>query len=355
MKGKILNVERARFDKMLASVEIGTMITALGTGIGPEEFNLAKLRYHKIVIMTDADVDGSHIRTLLLTFFYRQMRPLIENGYLYIAQPPLYKLQRGSSEVYLKDEHEFENYLLDAAAQECSIKIGKDSTLTGEPLKRFTEQAIKAAHTIGILNKKVGSTLVLEAILATNGWETMVQPQEFPALIQILTLHDIPGVQWRITIKNDGGVDGLSFERRLNGVREEFFIDANMCNSLEAKSLSGFYHYFIDFLTMETLIETKKKDTIESKKVFGLSQLVNVILQVGRHGMTIKRFKGLGEMLPEQLWETTLNPDARTLLQVQLSHLEEAEKIFSTLMGDMVEPRRDFIQTNALKVVNLDA
>nr|WP_269517048.1 toprim domain-containing protein [Candidatus Paracaedibacter symbiosus] len=353
IKGKILNVERARFDKMLGSAEIGTMITALGTGIGPEDFNPDKARYQKIIIMTDADVDGSHIRTLLLTFFYRQMRPLIERGYLYIAQPPLYKVKRGQSEVYLKDERAMDSYLLDAAADEGKFTAHNGTVFSGPSLRKFADIILKTRHNFIGLTRRFNNPQILEQCLFYGLFN---DPQkDLSALVDKLTqmslakLQDKPGYKPSWEIERQGS--DIVFKKSMGGVFESWKLDEGTFRSHEIRNLLSLQSEIHEFFEQAGTFTSKNTYQI----ITGPTELGDAMLEVGRRGITISRFKGLGEMNPDQLWETTLDPEARTLLQVKLDHLEEAEQIFSTLMGDIVEPRRDFIQSNALKVVNLDA
>ena len=347
IKGKILNVERARFDRMLNSAEIGTLITALGTGIGSEEFNPDKLRYHKIIIMTDADVDGSHIRTLLLTFFYRQMRPLIDRGHLYIAQPPLYKVKRGQSEVYLKDDEDLRGYLLEGVLQEATAIIQSKERdgeqISGLDLKDFAKIALKARDVISSLYKRFSSYLLLEQILL-NGLKSISAATEWDAVVSIMNDIDTRAT-WSLSIT--GSLKSLTREER--GVKETFNLDDSFFDLHEVKQFEA---YLPRLLNMFPLTLHYKGN---ERTFFGPTQFSDFVLDSGRKGITVSRYKGLGEMNADQLWHTTLDPEARTLLQVKLSHFEEAEEVFSTLMGDVVEPRREFIQKNALKVVNLDA
>jgi len=352
IKGKILNVERARFDKMLGSAEIGTMITALGTGIGAEDFNPDKARYQKIIIMTDADVDGSHIRTLLLTFFYRQMRPLIERGYLYIAQPPLYKVKRGQSEVYLKDERAMDTYLLDAAAEEGTFTAHNGTVLSGSSLRKFADVILKAHNYFIGLKRRFNNPQILEQCLFYGLFSD--HQKDLSGLVDklnklsIAQLNSKPGYQpsWKVERQEAN----IIFKKTIGGVTESWKLDEGTFRSHEIRSLLHIQPEIQEFFEAAGRFEGKNINTI----ITGPTELGEAMVEVGRRGIAISRFKGLGEMNPDQLWETTLDPEARTLLQVKLDHLEEAEEIFSTLMGDVVEPRRDFIQTNALKVVNLD-
>ncbi|MCX7337944.1 MAG: DNA topoisomerase (ATP-hydrolyzing) subunit B [Alphaproteobacteria bacterium] len=350
IKGKILNVERARFDKMLASAEIGTLITALGTGIGQEEFAVDKIRYHKVIIMTDADVDGSHIRTLLLTFFYRQMRPLIERGYLYIAQPPLYRVKRGQSEVYLKDEKSMETYLLDAATIDGRLVLGNGSVMVGQDLRSFADLIIKAMHTILALSRRLNNFYVLEQLLFSGYLDdpTMVTEEAIQARLQ---KNELTSARWSI-IKGD---QTTTIKRTQSGVSESWVIDQTLLQMPEIKALISLKPRLMEVFEESCQYQASNSKGEKLQTINSVTQLGELLLEFGRKGIVVNRYKGLGEMNPDQLWQTTLDPQVRTLLQVKLSHIEEAEKIFSTLMGDVVEPRREFIQTNALKVVNLDA
>jgi DNA gyrase subunit B len=354
LRGKILNVERARFDKMLSSQEIGTLITALGTGIGPEEFNLAKLRYHKIIIMTDADVDGSHIRTLLLTFFFRQMRSLIEAGHLYIAQPPLYRVKRGERYQYLKNDDAMEAYLIEAGVRDSVLVAHDGSQIAGADLAELVRHAFQAKHMMEPLVAKVGRADVVEqsAIAGALNPEILADRQHADVAAEYIAkrlnaLAPEHEKGWQGQGAEDGG---LVFERTLRGVRETRKIDGPLIGSTEARRLFA----MADEL-QETYIEHARLVAKEREaQVTGPGSLADVVLAWGRKGLTLSRYKGLGEMNPDQLWETTLDPEARTLLRVKVAHAEDAGQIFETLMGDVVEPRREFIQTNALQVSNLD-
>jgi DNA gyrase subunit B len=354
LRGKILNVERARFDKMLSSAEIGTLIAALGTGIGREDFDVAKIRYHKVIVMTDADVDGSHIRTLLLTFFYRQMAEVIEKGYLYIAQPPLYRAKRGSSEVYLKDDRALENYLVGVAVDEGAVFTPYDGQqVAGEHLKALVEEArgvkallqrlgqhvplavVEQAAIVAALNPQILSDSALAAETArviAKRLDALVEPTERG---------------WKGAPLADGG---LEFTRILRGVSERHAVDGAVIRSQDARRLDELAGPLQKTYARHGKLQAKDKEAA----ITGPAALVDSVMELGRRGTAIQRYKGLGEMNPEQLWETTLDPNARTLLQVKVTHADEAEELFSKLMGDVVEPRREFIQDNALKVANLD-
>jgi DNA gyrase subunit B len=354
LRGKILNVERARFDKMLSSAEIGTLIAALGTGIGPEEFDVSKARYHKIIIMTDADVDGSHIRTLLLTFFYRQMPAVIEKGYLFIAQPPLYRAKRGSSEVYLKDDRALESYLVTSGLDDAVLELGDGAQIAGPELRRLVERASQAKQSMRPLMRKVGSMAVVEQAAIAGALNPAVLSDEQRATaaadyiarrLDLLARPEERG--WAGRVGPDGG---LLFSRTLSGVTDRHVIDLALIRSGEAHRLDAMA---AQLQTTYAKHARLKVGDVEIA-VTGPVSLIDAVMELGRKGVAVSRYKGLGEMNPEQLWETTLDPNARSLLQVRVSHADEAEEVFSTLMGDLVEPRRDFIQSNALSVANLD-
>jgi len=350
LRGKILNVERARFDKMLSSAEIGTLITALGTGIGPEEFDVGKIRYHKIIIMTDADVDGSHIRTLLLTFFYRQMPAIIEKGYLYIAQPPLYKATKNKSERYLKDDRALEDYLITGGLEGAVLTLGDGAQVSGADLRRLVEQAAQARQLILPLVRRTGSVAVIEqaAIMGALNPEAASDPAQAQAIARRLdTLSPAIERGWSGLADQDGG---LAFQRRLRGVTDRHVIDATLIRSAECRRLDQMRTALGETYKQPAQLATKDRKT----EIFGPTGLVETVMELGRKGVAVQRYKGLGEMNPSQLWETTLDPEARSLLQVKVNHADAAEEIFSTLMGDVVEPRREFIQSNALNVANLD-
>jgi len=354
LKGKILNVERARFDRMLGSAEIGTLITALGTGIGrgePEQggFDVTKLRYHRIVIMTDADVDGSHIRTLLLTFFYRQMPQLIERGHLYIAQPPLYRAKRGNDERYLKNDAALDDYLLEKALGSATL-IFADGRLLAGPELAAEIRWLREAH--GNLKRLAENSIPLALleqaaiadVLTTDSARAQAGSQTLAARLDAIALPNERG--WKVAA--DG--HGLQMARIVRGVAERYSFDAADLRSAEARWLADRAERFAAaFATPAKL----KLDSQEAD-VFGPATAFERILQQGRRGLALQRFKGLGEMNADQLWKTTLDPTARTLLQVRVGDIEDAGQVFATLMGDVVEPRRDFIVGNALKVANLD-
>ena len=352
LRGKILNVERARIDKMLSSAEIGTLITALGTGIS-DEFDLSKLRYHKIIIMTDADVDGSHIRTLLLTFFYRQMKSLIEQGHLFIAQPPLYKVSRGKSERYLKDEKELEEYLVGEGLEDALLITGDNASRGGADLRDIVETARKIGSILKGLHNRYPRFIVEQAAIAgalnpkvlKDGKHSQAAATYIAKRLDALSEETERG--WHGEALPEGG---LRFWRELRGVMESHLIDGPFIASADALKLDSFAPHLQEVYAKPATL--KRKDT--SLAVHGPSELLGAVMTAGRKGLTLQRYKGLGEMNPEQLWETTLDLDTRTLLQVKIKEGEDADDIFSRLMGDVVEPRREFIQENALQVANLD-
>lgn len=354
LKGKILNVERARFDKMLGSQEVGTLITALGTGIGREDFNIEKCRYHKIIIMTDADVDGSHIRTLLLTFFFRQMPEIIERGYLYIAQPPLYRVKRGNSEVYLKDEKSLEDYLVNLAVDDCVLNIHTGAQIVGEDLRARINNARRVRSTLDSLSGKVPAHIMEQAAIAGALNVELLQDEARGLELAQAVADRLDAIEsdlmrgWQGEVLDDGS---LSFNRTLRGVKETHLLDHGVLRSAEARHLHAMSAELNESFETAAVLKQKDKEFV----INGPMALVEKVTELGKKGMNVQRYKGLGEMNPEQLWETTLDESARSLLQVKVNHSDEAEEVFSTLMGDVVEPRRDFIQENALKVSNLDA
>ena len=355
LRGKILNVERARIDKVLSSQEIGTLITALGAGVGHEDFDRTKLRYHRIIIMTDADVDGAHIRTLLLTFFYRQMRPLIEAGYLYIAQPPLYKIKRGSSEVYLKDDPEFERYLIDAGIDDAVLLLGdaKASQRAGRDLRVLVENALRVRLLLASVGRKYKKEIVEQAaILGALNPEIVSSAERADEVARYLARR-LDGLApphergWRGRATPDGGIE---VTRELGGYPERHAIDGQLIRSAEARRLDEMASELQSVYARKAIL--KRKDG--EREIKSPSELLEAVFEFGRKGLTMQRYKGLGEMNPGQLWETTLDPDARTLLQVRIGQADEANSLFERLMGDEVQPRREFIADNALKVANLD-
>ena len=351
LKGKILNVERARFDRMLGSQEIGNLVMALGTGIGRDEFDISKLRYHKIVIMTDADVDGAHIRTLLLTFFFRQMPELIERGHLFIAQPPLYKVSRGKSEVYLKDQAAMDNYLTEQGVEGAILRQGNGEEITGADLRRVVDEAGRLKRVLDAFPTHYPRHILEQAAIAGAFVEGAVDADLQGVADRVATRLDLIALEWergwqgRITQDK-----GVRLTRILRGVEEVRTLDGPMLRSGEARKSGTFTQHLQEvYNTPATLI---RKDRVQS--IYGPLDLLAAILEEGERGLSLQRYKGLGEMNPDQLWETTLDPDARTLLQVKVDDVAEADDLFTKLMGDVVEPRRDFIQENALNVEHLD-
>ncbi|NBB98815.1 MAG: DNA topoisomerase (ATP-hydrolyzing) subunit B [Alphaproteobacteria bacterium] len=352
LRGKILNVERARFDRMLGSQEIGTLITALGTGIGRDEFDMSKLRYHKIVIMTDADVDGAHIRTLLLTFFFRQMPELIEAGHLYIAEPPLYKVARGKSEVYLKDKPSLENYLIDMGVEGAVLRLANGEEIVGQDLARIVTEARAVRRSLEAFPTHYPQHILEQATIAGALLPEALAAQPQALADSVAARLDLIAAEyergWEGRPTQDGG---LRLSRVLRGVEEVRRLDGQVLRSGEARRLATHTQSLQDIYSQPAdLVRRDRKQTI-----YGPVDLLDAILTEGEKGLTLQRYKGLGEMNPDQLWETTLDPEARTLLQVKVDDLAEADDLFTKLMGDVVEPRREFIQRNALSVENLDA
>jgi DNA gyrase subunit B len=352
LRGKILNVERARFDKMLGSEQIGTLITALGAGIGRDDFNVEKLRYHKIIIMTDADVDGSHIRTLLLTFFFRQMRQLIENGYLFIAQPPLFKVKRGQSEQYLKDERALEDYLVETGLDGASLELAGGEVRAGADLRALVEEARAMRRLLEGLHSRYSKSLVEQAALAgalrplsaADDPEGEARAAELALRMNAIAEETERGWSGRLE------AGGYVLTREVRGVRQAAILDSALLASAEARRLDEHSRPLREAFA-EPATFTRRGD---STPVSGPSGLLEALNAAGRKGVTFQRYKGLGEMNKDQLWETTLDRDARSLLQVKIREVDEADDIFVKLMGDVVEPRREFIQDNALSVANLD-
>ena len=354
LRGKILNVERAREHKMLGSAEIVTLIAAIGAGIGEEDFDISKCRYHRIIIMTDADVDGSHIRTLLLTFFYRHMRPIIEHGYLYIAQPPLYRAKRGSSEIYLKDDAALENHLLGVAIDDDAVFTTHDGTqLAGADLRRALQEARTSKAVIGNLGRHVPSAVVEQAAILgalnprvlSDAGQARETAEYIARRLDALEVETERG--WRGEPLADGG---FAFTRTLRGVSEHHAVDGALIRSAEARRLDENAAELQKVYARHGILKTKEDEF----PITGPISLIDTVTAIGRKGISIQRYKGLGEMNPDQLWETTLDVNSRALLQVKVNHAEDADNLFGTLMGEAVEPRREFIQENALKVANLD-
>ncbi|WP_421401979.1 DNA topoisomerase (ATP-hydrolyzing) subunit B [Agrobacterium fabrum] len=353
LRGKILNVERARFDKMLSSQEIGTLITALGTSIGKDEFNADKLRYHKIIIMTDADVDGAHIRTLLLTFFFRQMPELIERGHLYIAQPPLYKVTRGKSVQYLKDEKALEEYLISMGIEEASLTLGTGEVRVGADLREVILDALRMRSLIEGLHSRYSRSIVEQAAIAgaLNPELSADAARAAETVAEVARRLDMIAEEtergWSGTVLEDGG---LRFERMVRGVKEVSTLDMGLLGSADARHIDQLVARTRDIYATPPVLQRKDG----SMELAGPRALLDAIFAAGRKGLSMQRYKGLGEMNAEQLWETTLDANVRSLLQVRVNDATDADGLFARLMGDEVEPRRDFIQENALNVANLD-
>jgi DNA gyrase subunit B len=349
LRGKILNVERARFDKMLSSQEIGTLITALGTGIGRDEFNPDKLRYHKIIIMTDADVDGSHIRTLLLTFFFRQMEELIKRGHIFIAQPPLYKVSRAKSEQYLKDERALEDYLITAGLEDAVLRLASGEERSRADLRKLTDDSRLIRSILGGLHSRYNRKVIEQAAIAgvLNPGVTSDAKKGAAAADYIAKRLDALEEETERGWKGTFDENGFHFERTVRGVKEVAVIDQALIGSADARKLDEFAPSLQQVFPRPTppAALRRKDETIAIRGPVGLFE---ALIAAGRKGLTLQRYKGLGEMNPEQLWETTLDTNARSLLQVRIKEVDEANVLFDQLMGDLVEPRRQFIQDNAL-------
>ncbi|MEM6587577.1 MAG: DNA topoisomerase (ATP-hydrolyzing) subunit B [Pseudomonadota bacterium] len=351
LRGKILNVERARFDRMLSSQEIGNLVMALGTGIGRDEFDISKLRYHKIVIMTDADVDGAHIRTLLLTFFYRQMPELIEGGYLYIAQPPLFKVMRGRSEVYLKDQPALEDYLIGQGTEDAILRLGGGEDITGQDLVRVVEEARIVRRILDSFPTHYPRHILEQAAIAEAFVPGRVDTDLQAVADRVAARLNQIAVEYERGWSGRPTQDkGIRLTRVLRGVEEARTLDGPVLRSGEARRLGTLTTGLRDVYDDPATLHRKER----TQDIYGPLDLLDAVLQEGEKGLTLQRYKGLGEMNPDQLWETTLDPEARTLLQVKIDDMAEADDLFTKLMGDVVEPRREFIQQNALNVENLD-
>jgi DNA gyrase subunit B len=347
LRGKILNVERVRFDKMLSSEQIGTLITALGTGIGHDEFNIDKLRYHKIIIMTDADVDGAHIRTLLLTFFYRQMRDIIDRGHLFIAQPPLYKVAHGRSEQYLKDERALENYLIETGLEGATLRLHSGETLAGADLRALVDNARVVRSVLRGLHSRYRRDVVEQAailgVLSANVFGDLEKAKAAAPYIarRLDALADETERGWQGAYVEG---TGFVFERTLRGVKEAAVIDQALLSSAEARKLDEYAGALQKAYARPGVLRRKDEDT----PIHGPVSLFEAVMAAGRKGVALQRYKGLGEMNPEQLWETTLDTNARSLLQVSVKEVDDADNLFVTLMGETVDDRKAFIQNNAL-------
>ncbi|BBP44633.1 DNA gyrase subunit B [Thiosulfatimonas sediminis] len=362
LKGKILNVEKARFDKMIASAEVGTLITALGCGIGNEDFNIDKLRYHRIIIMTDADVDGSHIRTLLLTFFYRQYPELVERGYIYIAQPPLYKVKKGKQENYLKDDLELEAYLLQSAIDGAElIPSAGTPAISGLALETLAKEYFKTQHVVNRLSRRY-NPVFLEMLIdnATIKTELLNDFEALTAWVnemlpRLRANGEINKVDYQLSVEPASDISGstkyqVRLTQREHGTPSSHVYDADFFDSKDYRQIAKLSEQLFGLIEQDAYIQRGEK----SEPVAGFKQAIEWLLNEAKRGQNIQRYKGLGEMNPEQLWETTMNPEARRLMQVTVRDAMVADQVFTTLMGDEVEPRRDFIESNALQVANLD-
>lgn len=356
LRGKILNVERARFDKMLSSEQVGTLICALGTGIGSEDFAIDKVRYHKIIIMTDADVDGSHIRTLLLTFFYRHMRQIIDSGFLYIAQPPLYKVRRGQNEVYLKDDHALSDYLLSATIHDTKMISGATQYAL-DAMNEVVQHALKFKEILVAISKKIPSRIAEAAVIADLDAE--FSDEAIAELVRLLNDDgvDIDKSAWQ-AVKHASIMDAhnihsgsrIELFRLVRGIKEGYSIFDWQVRAGDFVALKNLYNKVFALIARDTIMILRDKEY----SMRYLSEVINNLMENGKRGLHIQRFKGLGEMNSDQLAETTLDPKKRTLLKISVDNEDEAEDIFSTLMSNVVDPRREFIQANALNVQNLD-
>jgi DNA gyrase subunit B len=356
LKGKILNVEKARFDKMLSSQEVATLITALGCGIGKDEFNIEKLRYHRIIIMTDADVDGSHIRTLLLTFFYRQMPKLIENGYIYIGQPPLFKVKKGKQETYVKDESELNAYLLHMAVNNAELYINDQtpeikSTALETLAKKYMAtmaimQRLEKSHFMEVLQ-----AMLKDPLPVSDNSPSSEQMQAWAeVLMQSLNQDQNPGTRFSYKLDWNNENPRFTVEKFIHGLGDDDIYTAEFFQSAEFKIIQAMANNLQGLFEGGSYIKRGDKQ----KNVTEFSEVISWLMDEAKRGQTIQRYKGLGEMNPEQLWETTMDPDSRLLVQVNIQDAIAADDIFSTLMGDQVEPRREFIEKNALSATNID-
>ncbi|NND36823.1 MAG: DNA topoisomerase (ATP-hydrolyzing) subunit B [Gammaproteobacteria bacterium] len=358
LKGKILNVERARFDKMLGSAEVGTLITALGTGIGRDDFDPDKLRYHRIIIMTDADVDGSHIRTLLLTFFYRQMPSLIERGHVYIAQPPLYKVKRGKQEQYVKDDAELNSYLLNVAMEKAALHVNAEApAITGPALAGLAEHYVRVTSILDRLSRSYDRNILEQMLYLPRVTKEAIDDQDFMSdwanrLQEAMrSAENGSGVRYSVELSaGDSTIAGLRIKRHQHGVYDESSISIHFFESPEYAQIAELGAELTDLIGDGAhVVRGEQRCEVESFR-----QAMEWLMNEARKGQAIQRYKGLGEMNPEQLWDTTVNPETRRLMQVRIEDAVAADEIFTTLMGDQVEPRREFIENNALSVENLD-
>ena len=349
LKGKILNVEKARFDKILQSEEIGIIISALGTGVEQADFNLEKLRYHKVIVMTDADVDGSHIRTLLMTFFYRQMPQLIEKGHLYIAQPPLYKISKGRSFQYLRDEREFEKYIIRKISEEFQVKVSRQKEpIKGDKFRKFFQKIIAKKNFIQVLERKDFPFFLIQLLLE-NGAENTDFLKKQKNMENIQSLLNEKGIVSVVSKDEEHGLYELSVNFQVNGMSLSCKVNLDLITSAEYQNLNKIHKDLEGIKAPFYVLGNSDKVKIDNE-----SKLLEYLFEHGKKGIVIQRYKGLGEMAPKQLWETTMDPEIRYLLQVSIQDAVEADKIFTILMGGEVEPRRNFIEVNALEAQNLD-
>ena len=349
LKGKILNVEKARFDKVLKSEEIGLMVSALGTGVEQTDFTLEKLRYHKVIIMTDADVDGSHIRTLLMTFFYRQMPQLIERGHLYIAQPPLYKISKGKSFEYLRDERSFETYMIKKISEDFQVKVkGQSELIKGEKFRRFFHKIIAKKNFLQILERKNYPFFLIE-ILLNNEVSDSDFLKDKKKMEKIMNLLTEKGISSALRADEEHGLYELAVDFRVNGMKVSCKVNLGLIQSVEFRNLYKLHKELEAFKPPFYIIADSEKVKVDNE-----AKLLDYLFHHGKKGIVIQRYKGLGEMTPQQLWETTMDPEKRYLLQVSIHDAVEADKVFTILMGEEVESRRNFIESNALEAQNLD-
>ncbi|NIO49862.1 MAG: DNA topoisomerase (ATP-hydrolyzing) subunit B [Candidatus Aminicenantes bacterium] len=349
LKGKILNVEKAKFDKILKSEEIGIIISALGTGVEQADFNIEKLRYHKVIIMTDADVDGSHIRTLLMTFFYRQMPQLIENGHLYIAQPPLYKIAKGKSIQYLRDERSYERYIIKKISEEFKVKVSRQKEyISGEKFRKFLHRIIAKKNYIQLLERKNYPFFLID-ILLSSGVEDADFLRKKNQLEKIQSLLTEKGITSVLSMDEEHGLHELAVNFQINGMNVSCLVNSDLITSAEYRNLSKIHKELESFRTPFHILSDSEKVKVENE-----AKLLDFLFQKGKKGVVIQRYKGLGEMTPQQLWETTMDPEERYLLKVSIQDAVEADKVFTILMGEEVESRRNFIEENALEAQNLD-